>query len=85
MKKPNDQFIIPNEVDKIVEFMKTVKIRKIPGIGPVNEYYLRGLGMENAGDILKNTDVLEICFSDSSCEFFIEAALGLGAIEHSIK
>ena len=60
--------------------MKTKKIRKIPGIGPVNEYYLKGLGIENAADVLSCTDVLSICFSENTCEFFVEAALGLGEI-----
>jgi len=32
--------------------MKNKKIRKIPGIGPVNEYYLKGLGIECPEDIL---------------------------------
>lgn len=58
VKKPNGQFILPNDVKSILEFMKGIKIRKIPGIGPVNEYYLKGLGMENAEDMLKKTDIL---------------------------
>lgn len=32
--------------------MKTKKIRKIPGIGPVNEFFLKGLGIETGQDIL---------------------------------
>lgn len=58
------------------------KIRKIPGIGPVNDYYLKGLGIECARDLLECTDSLAICFSENSCEFFVSAALGLGAIDH---
>jgi len=59
--------------------MKSKKIRKIPGIGPVNEFFLKGLGIEAAEDILKNTDVLSICFSTNSTEFYISRALGLGS------
>lgn len=65
--------------------MADKKIRKIPGIGPVNEYYLKGLGIESAQDILDNVDILTICFSKSSTEFFVAAALGLGSIEHEFK
>ena len=65
--------------------MKKKKIRKIPGIGPVNEYFLKGLGIENASDILTCTDVIAICFSEHTCEFFVEAALGIGDIEHTFK
>ena len=65
--------------------MRDRPIRKIPGIGPVNDYYLRGLQIENCQDLLSNTDVLTICFSELSCQFFIEAALGLGCIDHEFK
>jgi DNA polymerase kappa len=44
-RKPNGQFILENDKEKILEFMKTKKIRKIPGIGPVNEFFLKGLGI----------------------------------------
>jgi predicted flap endonuclease-1-like 5' DNA nuclease len=47
--------------------MKDKKVRKIYGIGRVNEYYLKGLGIETANDILENMDVLSICFSNTSC------------------
>lgn len=65
--------------------MSDKKIRKIPGIGPVNEYYLKGLGIETAHDILENVDILSLCFSRPSAEFFVEAALGLGSLEHEFK
>ena len=42
-KKPNNQFILENNGKVIETFMSEKKIRKIPGIGPVNEYYLKGL------------------------------------------
>ena len=43
IKKPNDQYIVARTNEEILEFMKEKPIRKIPGIGPVNEYYLKGL------------------------------------------
>ena len=51
-KKPNNQFILPNDQKSIEDYMSSKKLRKIPGIGPVNEYYLKGLGLETAKDIL---------------------------------
>lgn len=44
-KKPNSQFVVENDGKVIEAFMAAKKIRKIPGIGPVNEYYLKGLGI----------------------------------------
>ena len=43
VNKPNGQCIIPNDGEFIQDFMADKRIRKIPGIGPVNEYYLKGL------------------------------------------
>ena len=42
-RKPNNQFILQNEGKIIEKYMSEKKIRKIQGIGPVNEYYLKGL------------------------------------------
>jgi nucleotidyltransferase/DNA polymerase involved in DNA repair len=65
--------------------MAEKKIRKIPGIGPVNEFYLKGLGVDTGKDILDRVDTLTICFSRSSTEYFVQAALGIGSIEHEFK
>ena len=42
-RKPNNQFILQNDEIIIEKYMSEKKIRKIQGIGPVNEYYLKGL------------------------------------------
>jgi predicted flap endonuclease-1-like 5' DNA nuclease len=36
---------LENDPRLIEAFMQDKKLRKIPGIGPVNEYYLKGLGI----------------------------------------
>lgn len=84
-RKPNSQFVLENDPRKIEAFVQEKKLRKIPGIGPVNEYYLKGLGIETGKDILDNLDVLTICFSKLSAEFLVAAALGCGSIEHEFK
>lgn len=65
--------------------MRGKKIRKIPGIGPTHEYYLKGLGIETASDLLDNIDILAICYSQTTTNFLLSAALGLGPIEHDHK
>lgn len=37
MNKPNGQYMLRNDKDEILNFMKTLPIRKIPGIGYVSE------------------------------------------------
>lgn len=41
-----------NDSEIIKKFMADKKIRKIPGIGPVNDYYLKGLNIECANDLI---------------------------------
>jgi nucleotidyltransferase/DNA polymerase involved in DNA repair len=77
--------VLDNDPRQIESFVQGKKLRKIPGIGPVNEYYLKGLGIETGKDILDNLDVLTICFSKLSTEFFVSAAIGCGSIEHEFK
>ena len=45
-KKPDGQFLIPFDSEKIEEFMKTFMIRNIPGVGKVKESELKILGIE---------------------------------------
>lgn len=45
VNKPNGQYFVANKSEDIKQFMLDKKIRKIPGIGPVNDYYLKGLGI----------------------------------------
>ncbi len=49
MNKPNGQFVIkPNEVE---EFIKTLSLNKIPGVGKVTSQRLLDMGLETCADI----------------------------------
>ncbi|TPH21048.1 DNA polymerase IV [Haemophilus haemolyticus] len=49
MNKPNGQFVIkPNEV---IEFIKTLPLNKIPGVGKVTSQRLLDMGLETCADI----------------------------------
>lgn len=43
--KPNGQFHLPFDRDVIMEFMRELPIRKVPGIGRVGERVLQALGI----------------------------------------
>jgi DNA polymerase-4 len=48
-RKPNGQFaILPNEIEA---FMKTLPVRRIPGVGPRAEELLRNKGIETCGQL----------------------------------
>jgi DNA polymerase kappa len=53
MKKPNGTMLAPFDSKAIEELMIKLSLRKIPGIGPVNEQLLNGLGFNSCGDILQ--------------------------------
>lgn len=84
MNKPNGQYMLRNDRAEILTFMKTLPIRKIPGIGYVSEQLLNGLGIFNCEDILSKLEEVYIVFSDSSFDFFLEAALGIGRAYHAM-
>lgn len=44
--KPNGQFLLPFEPEAIKEFMHDLSIRKIQGIGRVNERLLESIGIK---------------------------------------
>lgn len=44
--KPNGQFRLPHESKAIIEFMHDLSIRKIPGVGRVNERLLDSIGIK---------------------------------------
>lgn len=82
INKPNGQFLLKNDIEQIFEFMNKRPIRKIPGIGSVNEQLLFGLGVHSCEDILNKKREIKICFTENSFEFFIKAALGISRCYH---
>lgn len=44
--KPNGQYRIPPDRRFIVDFMRELPVRKVPGIGRVNERMLESLGIQ---------------------------------------
>lgn len=81
--KPNGQFLVPFDREKIVEFMENLDVRKIPGIGKVLEKTLNELGIYTCKDILSKRLELYLAFGESSLDFLLKAALGIGQTSHS--
>jgi DNA polymerase kappa len=83
MNKPNGQFYLPPEKEEILSFVSPLKIRKIPGIGKVLEQMLNGLGVLTCADILEKKVELSFVFTDTTYQFVIKSALGIGPVYHS--
>ena len=75
--KPDGQFRVQPERKVIVDFMRDLPCRKIPGIGRVNERILESLGVATCGDIWDQRVQLWLAL-DGKIEWLIKAYLGLG-------
>ncbi|OUZ99554.1 DNA-repair protein [Macleaya cordata] len=79
IKKPNGQFVLPNDRKAVTTFISSLPIRKIGGIGKVTEHILRDvLGINTCEEMLQKRAFLYALFSRSSSDFFLSAGLGLG-------
>jgi len=47
LNKPDGHYILPNDSEKIEEFMFNMDVRKIPGIGRMGQSELNELGIFN--------------------------------------
>ena len=78
--KPNGQFMLANEKEVIIDFMNSLSIRKVNGIGKVTESLLNGLGVKTCADLYESRNELFLLFSKSSFQYFLRVSLGVGAI-----
>src|SRR5579862_3458383 len=78
--KPNNQFILPNDRQTIMQFMRELPCRKINGIGKVFERILAdALGITTVAQIYEKRRVLYKVLSEKMFDFLISVYLGIGA------
>uniref|UniRef100_A0A8C5S1U4 DNA polymerase kappa n=1 Tax=Laticauda laticaudata TaxID=8630 RepID=A0A8C5S1U4_LATLA len=77
--KPNGQYRIPPERDAVMDFIKNLAIRKVPGIGKVTEKMLKALEIETCTELYQQRALISLLFSETSCQNFLEISLGLGS------
>ncbi|XP_029140728.1 DNA polymerase kappa [Protobothrops mucrosquamatus] len=77
--KPNGQYRIPPERDAVMDFIKKLAIRKVPGIGKVTEKMLKALEIETCTELYQQRALISLLFSEISCHNFLEISLGLGS------
>uniref|UniRef100_A0A8C5QF49 DNA polymerase kappa n=1 Tax=Leptobrachium leishanense TaxID=445787 RepID=A0A8C5QF49_9ANUR len=77
--KPNGQFTISHDRQAVMDFIKDLPIRKVPGIGKVTEKMLKALGIETCTDLHQQRALLSLLFSETSWQNFLHIAMGLGS------
>jgi DNA polymerase kappa len=80
VNKPDGQFMAPTDRDGVVHFMKSLPVRKIPGIGKVMERVLSdAFDVKTVGQILERRAALHHVLSPKTFTFLIRAALGVSS------
>ncbi|KPP64140.1 DNA polymerase kappa-like, partial [Scleropages formosus] len=77
--KPNGQYRIPAERQAVMDFVKNLPIRKVPGIGKVTEKMLSALGIKTCAELHQKGALLSLLFSETSFHHFLQISLGLGS------
>ncbi|TIB81971.1 DNA/RNA polymerase [Wallemia mellicola] len=75
--KPNGEFTMQFYKDTVVSFMKDLPIRKVPGIGRINERLVQSLGIETCGDILNHKVELYLLRKELQSDGLLRANLGI--------
>ncbi|KFU95629.1 DNA polymerase kappa [Chaetura pelagica] len=77
--KPNGQCRIAPDRQAVLDFLKDLPIRKVPGIGKVTEKMLKALGIVTCSELYQQRALLSLLFSESSWRNFLDISLGLGS------
>ncbi|KAI0949222.1 hypothetical protein AcW1_008900 [Taiwanofungus camphoratus] len=77
--KPNGQFKLDFEPGAIRAFMKDLSIRKVPGVGRVNERLLDSIGIKTCGDIYTHRAILSLMDKHFGLHFLLQAYLGIAS------
>ncbi|KAG1870356.1 hypothetical protein C8R48DRAFT_698165 [Suillus tomentosus] len=77
--KPNGQYHLPFDHTSIKAFMHDLSIRKVPGVGRVNERLLEALGIKTCGDIFKHRATLQLMDKQFGLVFLLRTYLGIAS------
>ncbi|KAF8629438.1 hypothetical protein AX15_003483 [Amanita polypyramis BW_CC] len=77
--KPNGQFHLPFDTRTITEFMRDLPIRKVPGVGRVNERLLDSIGVKTCGDIFTYRATIYLMDKYFGLDFLLRTHLGIAS------
>ncbi|KAH7888691.1 IMS-domain-containing protein [Phlebopus sp. FC_14] len=77
--KPNGQFHLSFDRESIKEFMRDLPIRKVPGVGRVNERLLDAIGIKTCGDIYIHRATLSLMDKQFGLLFLLRTYLGIAS------
>ena len=82
LNKPNGQTYLYNDEVEILKFMMDLPVRKIPGVGKVNEHILSGLNIYSCKDLVEKATEVYVTFTEHAFQFLVKSALGIARVMH---
>ena len=79
LNKPNGQYELRPDPEEVIEFVSGLAIRKVGGIGNVQEQLLKGLGVQTCRDLYAKRAEIRLLFSELSFEFYLAVSQGIGS------
>ncbi|THH28737.1 hypothetical protein EUX98_g5433 [Antrodiella citrinella] len=77
--KPNGQFQLDFDPRSVKAFMHDLSIRKVPGVGRVNERLLESIGIKTCGDIFTHRGTLCLMDKQFGLHFLLQTYLGIAS------
>ena len=75
IKKPNGQFILSNDAQEILNFIRNMSIKKINGIGPSTSIILDTYGIKTCQDIYEKRALIKLLESNNTFEFLMNSTI----------
>ena len=79
LNKPNGQYALRPDPEEVMEFVSGLAIRKVGGIGNVQEQLLKGVGVRTCRDLYEKRAEIRLLFSELSSEFYLAVSQGCGS------
>ena len=76
LNKPNGQHELKPDPDEIMKFVSDLHIRKVGGIGNVQEQMLKGVGVSTCKDLFEKRGEIRLVFSELSSDFYLAVSQG---------
>lgn len=80
--KPDGQYRVPPTREGVLEFVRALPVRRVPGIGRVTERLLRELGVTTVQHLHDQRALLALLFSPRAAQWFVRLTLGIARAHH---
>lgn len=80
MNKPDGQYLMAATSRQAVDdFVTKMRVRKISGIGQVQEQLLKALDIETCGDLYAARGLIQLLSTPANIDFYLRVSLGIGS------